>query len=49
MAILQMAAAADSKSVQVALLVGQSFGGSSVPVQIAVDGVGSDPYSIVVN
>jgi uncharacterized protein (TIGR03437 family) len=48
-AILQVAAAADNKSVQVALLVGQSFGGSSVPVEIAVDGVGSDPYSIVIN
>ena len=49
MAVLQITAAPDNKSVQVALLVGQSFGGAGVPVVVAVDGVRSSPYTIVVN
>jgi uncharacterized protein (TIGR03437 family) len=49
MAVLQVTAAPDNKSVQVALQVGQSFGGASVPVVVAVDTVRSSPYTIVVN
>jgi len=49
MAVLQITAAPNGKSVQVAFLVGQSFGGATVPVVVAADGVRSSPYSIVVN
>jgi uncharacterized protein (TIGR03437 family) len=49
MGVLRITAAANNNSVQVPILVGQSFGGASVPVVVAVDGVSSDPYLIVVN
>jgi len=49
MAVLQVTAAANSPSVQMAFQVGQSFGGAAVPVVVAVDGVTSSPYAIVVN
>jgi uncharacterized protein (TIGR03437 family) len=49
MAVLQVVAAANNQSVVVAFQVGQSFGGASVPVVVAVDGVRSSPVAIVVN
>jgi len=49
MAVLQITAAPDNKSVLVAFVVGQSFGGASVPVVVAVDGVRSSPFAITVN
>ncbi|HEV3332572.1 MAG TPA: IPT/TIG domain-containing protein [Bryobacteraceae bacterium] len=49
MAVLQVTASSDQKSVQVAFMVGQPFGGASVPVVVAVDGVRSSPFSVVVN
>jgi len=48
MAVLQISAGSDKNTVQVAFLVGQSFGGLGVPVVVSVDGTRSSPYSIVV-
>ena len=48
MPVLQVAAGSQRGSVVVTFTANQSFGGATVPVVVAVDGVRSSPYAIIV-